>query len=70
MNARKPRLCWIEQVLADESADQAPLTVVAASELASIVRHVTEDPPCAFDGDDPLLCPPWQLMRLTVASKS
>lgn len=70
MNERKPRLCWIEQVLADESADQVPLTAVAASKRVSIVRHATEDPPYAFDGDDPLPCPSWQLMRLTVANKS
>jgi hypothetical protein len=75
MNARTPRLHWIRKVLADiafsgESANRAPLTLVADSRLLAISRPTAENSSYACEGDDPLLCPSWQLMRLTVASKS
>jgi hypothetical protein len=75
MGARKPRLDWIRQVLVDledtgDIAEQAPLTLHEQSGLVSIGPQTTDDTCYALNGDDPLLCPSWQLMRLTAASRA
>jgi hypothetical protein len=70
MSPRKPRLDWIKEVLADfdnsdEGARLAPIETVGECEAAPDGDDRTARP----DSDDPLLCPCWQLMRLSAAQK-
>jgi hypothetical protein len=74
MTPRQPRLDWIREVLADLAADdgRAPASfgTIERREPASANAHATDAPLVELTGEDRLLCPSWQLIRLAVMRNS
>src|SRR5450755_1614502 len=77
MTTHKPRLDWVKEVLADKGERACPtsLGILLRSGATSVVLQSMNDRPESHrpespEGDDRLLCPPWQLMRLTAARKA
>jgi hypothetical protein len=74
MTPRPPRLDWIKEVLADLAADgeRAPAScdIVRQRETASADVRSMDAPRVELTGEDRLLCPSWQLIRLAVTRNS
>jgi len=80
MTTRKPGLEWIKEIAADledngERACPTSLGILLRSGAAPVVLQSIDDRPEnhrpeSSEGDDRLLCPSWQLMRLTAARKA
>jgi hypothetical protein len=80
MTTHKQRLDLIKEVLADledkgERACPTSLGILLRSGATSVVLQSMNDRPENHrpespEGDDRLLCPSWQLMRLTAARKA
>ena len=78
MSERKPRLHWIKKVLVDvDEHDRAGAEsrVVFGPRIVAFTPRIMpgdkQSPPrrLAADDDGALLCPSWQLMRLTATQK-
>jgi hypothetical protein len=72
--ARKPRLDWIKEVLADLAddgeAEASPSGIVWQSATASADFQSSNDRPQAPDGDEQLFCPSWQQVRLVAMPRA
>jgi hypothetical protein len=72
--ARKPRLDWIKEVLADRADDGEPTPlpsrIVWRAASATTDIQSSDDRPPAPEGDERMFCPSWQQVRLAATPRA